>query len=224
MTIDSVEVAPSVSSSLSASEPDSRRLLGDWEDALAAASHTGARAIAEYLIGKGARPTVFSAAMLGQLDVVKACVAAFPGIQRSVGPHSIRLLAHARAGGPAARAVVDYLDALGDADSQPGLVGLTADDETRLSGVYVFGNGPADRLEIASTPRSPTAPPRIAGGELGIRRPGRTIRQLFHVGDHAFYPSGAEAVRIRIANRDGRPSILTVHDPGIVLTARRSPS
>ena len=46
--------------------------FGDWEDALGAASHVGNREIAEYLIAKGARPTLYSATMLGQLDVVKA--------------------------------------------------------------------------------------------------------------------------------------------------------
>ncbi len=47
-------------------------------------------------MAKGTRPTIFSAAMLGQLDIVKAFVTASPGIQRLVGPHSIRLLPHAR--------------------------------------------------------------------------------------------------------------------------------
>jgi len=42
--------------------------FGDWEDALGAASHVGNREIAEYLIAHGARPTLFSATMLGQLD------------------------------------------------------------------------------------------------------------------------------------------------------------
>jgi hypothetical protein len=79
--------------------------FGDWETALGAASHTGGREIAEYLIAKGARPSVFSAAMLGQLDVVKAFVAAQPGVQRILGPHSIPLLAHAKAGGAAAEEV-----------------------------------------------------------------------------------------------------------------------
>ena len=60
--------------------------FGDWEDALGACSHTGQREIAEYLISKGARPTIFSAAMLGQLDVVKAFVAASPGVQRTCWP------------------------------------------------------------------------------------------------------------------------------------------
>src|SRR5262245_17330419 len=84
--------------------------FGDWEDCLGAASHVGSREIAEYLIAKGARPTIFSATMLGQLDAVKAFVAAQPGVQRIPGPHSIPLLAHARAGGPAAAAVLTYLE------------------------------------------------------------------------------------------------------------------
>src|SRR5262245_26832962 len=37
---------------------------GDWEDALGAASHTGRREIADLLVANGARPTLFSAAML----------------------------------------------------------------------------------------------------------------------------------------------------------------
>ena len=54
---------------------------GDHETALGAASHVGQRAIAEFLLGNGAPPTLFSATMLGQLDVVKAFVAATPGLQ-----------------------------------------------------------------------------------------------------------------------------------------------
>src|SRR5947209_11223051 len=77
--------------------------FGDWESALGAASHMGNRAIAEYLIAQGARPSIFSAAMLGQLEVVKAFVAAQPAVVRIRGPHSISLLAHARKGGEAAR-------------------------------------------------------------------------------------------------------------------------
>jgi hypothetical protein len=42
------------------------------------------------------RSILFSAAMLGQLEVVKAFVAAQPGAQHIRGPHSISLLAHAR--------------------------------------------------------------------------------------------------------------------------------
>src|SRR3954464_1946304 len=89
---------------------------GDWETPIDAASHVGNRPIAEYLIANGARPTVFTAVMLGQLEIVKALIAATPGVQRTRGPHGLTFAAHARAGGPAAADVLKYLDALGDAD------------------------------------------------------------------------------------------------------------
>src|SRR5689334_23218476 len=54
--------------------------FGDWESAIDAASHIGNRDVAEFLLANGARPTIFSAAMLGQLDAVKAFVSAMPGI------------------------------------------------------------------------------------------------------------------------------------------------
>src|SRR5207247_9446648 len=60
--------------------------FGDWENALGAASHVGNREIAEYLIAHGARPTIFSAAMLGQLEVVKALVAGSPARPAILGP------------------------------------------------------------------------------------------------------------------------------------------
>ena len=71
---------------------------GDWETALGAASHVGNKEIAAVLLAAGAHPTIFSAAMLGQLDTVKAFVAASPGIQKTRGPHGIPLMDHARAG------------------------------------------------------------------------------------------------------------------------------
>src|SRR5262245_26523970 len=83
---------------------------GDWESALGAASHVGNREIAEILIAHGARPDLFTAAMLGQLDTVRAFVAASPGIQKTRGPHGITLLAHARAGGEKALPVLRYLE------------------------------------------------------------------------------------------------------------------
>ncbi len=53
--------------------------------------------------------------MLGLIDVVKVFVVAQPGIQRSLGPHGIPLLAHARAGGEAAADTTAYLETHGDA-------------------------------------------------------------------------------------------------------------
>ena len=54
--------------------------FGDWETALGAASHVGNKEIAELLLAGGAAPTMFSAAMLGQTAVLKAMIAARPGV------------------------------------------------------------------------------------------------------------------------------------------------
>ena len=83
---------------------------GDWETALGAASHVGNRPIAELLLENGAPPTIFSAVMLGQLDIVKTFVAASPGLQRLRGPHGLTMMVHARMGGVPAAAVVKYLE------------------------------------------------------------------------------------------------------------------
>jgi hypothetical protein len=183
--------------------------FGDWEDCLGAASHVGNREIAEYLIAKGARPTLFSATMLGQLDTVKAFIAAQPGAQRIPGPHSIPLLAHARAGGPAAAAVFSYLEGLGDAGA-PKLEPISEEEKAALAGSYVFGRGAADRIDIS-----------LDKGNLMIQRVGMPFgRGLFHLGDKTFHPAGAAAVRVKFA-ASGGATTLTVTDGEIVVTATR---
>ena len=52
--------------------------FGDWETPIDAASHVGNRPIAEYLIANGARPTIFTAVMMGQLAQVKGWIEAMP--------------------------------------------------------------------------------------------------------------------------------------------------
>jgi hypothetical protein len=88
---------------------------GDWETALGAAAHMGRQEIAAYLLAHGARIDLFAAAMLGKLEIVRAILTDDPEAQRRPGPHEIPLMAHAKAGGEEARAVVEYLKALGDA-------------------------------------------------------------------------------------------------------------
>ena len=46
--------------------------FGDWESALGAASHMGRRDIADLLISHGARPNLFTFAMMGNLAVVRS--------------------------------------------------------------------------------------------------------------------------------------------------------
>jgi hypothetical protein len=83
---------------------------GDWETGLGAASHVGRRDIAELLVAHGARLDVFAAAMLGELEVVRAVLAAHPEALTALGPHGIPLRAHAEAGGEPALAVLELLD------------------------------------------------------------------------------------------------------------------
>jgi hypothetical protein len=183
--------------------------FGDWETALGAASHVGNRAIAQFLIEHGARPSLFSAAMLGQLEVVKAFIAAQPGVQRIPGPHSIPLLAHAKAGGEQATPVLRYLESVGDADAPPAAP-LSADEMALLTGSYVYGAGATEQIEIS-----------IDRGALMFTRKGATPRGLKHLGGRVFHPAGAAAVRIRFAPADGGPTTLTVHDPDLMITASR---
>jgi hypothetical protein len=82
---------------------------GDWESALGAAGHMGRRDIAELLLAHGARLDLFVAAMLGELEIVEAMLAAHPEMRDAKGPHGISLLRHAEAGGEQAQAVVEIL-------------------------------------------------------------------------------------------------------------------
>jgi hypothetical protein len=184
--------------------------FGDWESALGASSHMGRRDMAEFLIDHGARPTIFSAAMLGQLEVVRAFVESAPGVQRIPGPHGITLLGHARNGGEDARPVAEYLESLGDADLRPETVELSSAERAAYVGKYAFGDGPDDRFEIFENRES-----------LRIRRGERTARSLMPLGDHAFFPSGAPAVRIRFEFEGDGSALLRVLDPDVVVTAAR---
>lgn len=83
---------------------------GDWETALGAAAHVGRRDIALYLLEKGARIDLFAAAMLGKLEIVKAIVQDDPTVIHSRGPHTIPLIAHAKAGGDHSLHVVQFLE------------------------------------------------------------------------------------------------------------------
>jgi hypothetical protein len=181
--------------------------FGDWESALGAASHVGNREIAGLLLAAGARASIFSAAMLGQLEVVKAFVAASPGIQRTRGPHGITLLAHATAGGSVE--VAKYLESLGDADPRYVNEPLSDTDRAAMIGSYAFGPAATERLTVTVGDRGPR-----------IERTGMAPRNLLHLGGRTFYPSGAEAVRLRFGPGE-RSLTVTIEDGPRVVTARR---
>ena len=182
---------------------------GDWESALGAASHVGNREIAAVLLSAGARPSIFSAAMLGQLDVVKAFVAAAPGIQTTRGPHGLTLLSHARAGGPDAVEVLKYLESVGDADIRYINEPIADADRAAVVGTYAFGGGATERLTVTSGERG-----------LSIERTGRGARGLLHLGGRVFHPVGADKVRIRFGS-DTPSAGVTVEDGPLVVRAKR---
>jgi hypothetical protein len=186
--------------------------FGDWETCIDAASHVGNKPIAEFLLSHGARPTIFSAAMMGQLDVVKAFIAARPGVQKTYGPHGITLMAHAKAGGPDAAAVVQYLAGVGDADIPLASEPLSSADRDALVGRYVYGAGPRDYFTID-----------VQQDRLGIDRPnGPARRFLMHTGNLVFFPSGVPTAKIAFAREAGRVAQLTLADPNVMVTARRA--
>jgi hypothetical protein len=191
--------------------------FGDWEACIDAASHTGNRPIADFLLSHGARPTIFSAAMMGQLDVVKAFIAARPGVQRQHGPHSLTLLWHAKQGGADAAPVVQYLSALGDADIPPATQPIDAAERAALAGKYVYGPGPRDYFLVE------VRPDMQGRDQLQIERPGAVSRpNIHHLGNLVFFPTGVPSTRIAFAKTGGTITQLTIADPDVMLTARRN--
>jgi hypothetical protein len=191
--------------------------FGDWETCIDAASHVGNKPIADFLLANGARPTIFSAAMMGQLDAVKAFIAARPGIQKTLGPHGITLMSHAKAGGADAAAVVQYLASVGDADTMTPTQPLDPADRDAIPGKYVYGPGPRDYFIIDLQLDRP-----MLGTVLGIDRPsGPTRRGLGHLGQLVFFPTGVPTVKIAFVRENGRITQMTLADPDVMVTAKR---
>ncbi len=184
--------------------------FGDWESALGAASHTGQRAIAELLMEHGARPDIFAFAMLGDLPAVKAMVEAQPGVQRIPGPHGIPLLAHAKAGGEQAAAVLTYLEGLGDAGIAAESLPHSEEERAGYLGTYRVEGGDL------------TFDIKDQRGMLAFQGRDEFFRGLFNLGGHEFHPVGAPAVRLKFSLDGGRAQVVTVTDGALVVTARRS--
>ncbi len=92
---------------------------GDWETGLGGASHMGRRNIVAFLLDKGARIDIFCAAMMGQLDAVRAFLTLEPKLIDAKGPHGFTLHFHAQVGGKDARRVLDYLQSIKKVELKP---------------------------------------------------------------------------------------------------------
>jgi len=92
---------------------------GDWETGLGGASHMGRRDIVEFLLAKGARIDIFCAAMMGQLEAVRAFLTLQPALIDAKGPHGFTLHFHAQVGGKEAEKVLDYLQSVKKVELKP---------------------------------------------------------------------------------------------------------
>lgn len=186
--------------------------FGDWESALGAASHMGRRDIAEFLIKHGARPNLFTFTMLGQVDVVRATCENNPGIQRTLGPHGITLLQHARHGGDDAKSVVAYLEALGDADNGQRNDPLEDEQARSYTGSYVPAAAPDVAFHVKFNERR---------RGVTFQRDAQQFRFLLYQGNDTFSPGGAPSVKIIFNLRHEDGATVTIRDGGLELVAVR---
>jgi len=185
--------------------------FGDWESALGAASHTGRRSIAEFLIERGARIDIFAAAMLGYTDVVKAFVHARPGVQRLLGPHGIPLLAHARSGGDEAKDTFEYLESLGDAGNAPEVKPIEEAEKRKYIGTYAYGPGEGERFEIRMDDR----------GNLIFQAAGGSRMRIHSLGNDEFFPAGVPSTKLGF-DLVKSPAVLTISATTLTLLATRT--
>lgn len=92
---------------------------GDWESGLGGASHMGRRDIVSFLLENSARIDLFCAAMMGQLDAVKAFLTLQPKLIDARGPHGFSLHFHAQVGGKESEKVLDYLQSIKKIELKP---------------------------------------------------------------------------------------------------------
>ncbi|WP_391592758.1 hypothetical protein [Winogradskyella sp.] len=194
--------------------------FGDWESAIGAASHVGRRDIVGYLMSKGARPTLFTYAMLGCYDVVKEVIESLPNSQTTMGPHGISLLSHAKAGlrmkdtlGAEeilnSERLIDYLQKLGNSDSSKYLE--MTEDKSMYLGDYMYGEGETDGFSIKLNMRD-----NIALGKLG-----KFGGALHKVEDNKFIYNGITSVFITFQFQNNKVVSLTVTEPDLVLVAKK---
>jgi len=79
----------------------------------------GQRDIVEHLLERGARIDIFCAAMMGQLEAVKAFLTLQPKLIDAKGPHGFTLHFHAQVGQENAAAVLDYLQSIKKVELKP---------------------------------------------------------------------------------------------------------
>jgi len=191
--------------------------FGDWETAIGAASHVARRDILAYLLEKGARPDIFTFAMMGSYHVIRLMIEQLPGIQRTPGPHGISLLQHVKNGmqaengkTPEAEKLLDYLVSLGDSDA-PKYQDVADADKQKYLGDFKYGDGPLEGFSVKLNLRK----------LLTLGKIGKFGGALYKIDDNRFTYNGAPSVFISFHFENDKIVSLTVTEPGLVLTARK---
>lgn len=182
--------------------------FGDWETALGAASHTGQREIALFLIEHGARPTLFTHAMLGDVAVVRAVAETSPDQLATTGPHGITLMDHARAGREHAAEVVELLEQFPESDR--GEVSLEVEDARVYTAPFRCADGRTIGVTLNRRDRLV-----LKVGD-GVERP------INRTGEHVFAPSGSPTTRIVFEVDGNRAQALVIQRAGHELRGERT--
>jgi hypothetical protein len=190
--------------------------FGDWETAIGAASHTGRKDIADYLLSMGARPDIFTFAMLGNYKAVKSIIEFTPGLQRIAGPHGISLLQHSKNGiqnnnSNQAEKLVTYLSKLGDADS-PKYQELDDAEKQKYVGDYKYGEGESDGFSVKVNSRK-----KLLFGKLG-----KFGGSLLKISENKFTYNGTPSVEITFQFENEKIVSLTVKEPELILLVKKT--
>jgi hypothetical protein len=191
--------------------------FGDWESAIGAASHVGRKDIVDFLMLNGARPDIFTFAMLGSYQIVKSIIEFTPGVQQIMGPHGISLLQHVKNGISGnnnntddSKKLLDYLTSLGNADGQT-YQAMEDQDKQKYLGDYKYGNGEADGFSI-----------KLNGRKLiSLGRLGKNGGALYKIGENRFIYNGAPSVIVSFLFENDKVISLTVTEPNLTLTAKK---
>ena len=190
--------------------------FGDWETAIGAASHVGRKDIVQYLLSKGARPDIFTFAMLGFYEIIKAMIELSPGVQHIAGPHGISLLQHVKNGidsetkSAEVQKLITYLETIGDADS-PTYLTLEETDKQKYLGDYKYGDNEQEGFSIKLNMKK-----LITLGKLG-----KNGGALYKIGENRFTYNGAPSVVINFLVEKDKVISLTITEPDLTLTAKK---
>jgi hypothetical protein len=195
--------------------------FGDFESALGAASHVGRRDIASYLMQKGARPDIFTYAMMGAKDVVEQMIQFQPEIARLEGPHGFSLFHHAKVGLrmkdemsieeiEKQESLIAFVEALEGSDGKK-YEEISTEEKEMYLGDYRYGDGEGEGFSVRLNMRK-----LLAFGKLGY-----TGGALFKTGQHTFTYNGAPSVSIEFILQNNRIQALKVREPDLEILAER---